>query len=193
MESDPLAPGSARPGVYLAAAELVSEVESMRWIGRQLLATCMILLCGMFLAGAARAFSFGAEFHASDPDARIHRVTLFAPSRIPDELYRIFTRTNETFSDWPPRSDLGIGPKLAARRTRSFADGYDALEPASFAPRATFGGFDGVRFSTAGLGGHSAWFAGGGDPCPVVPEPGTLGLLGGGLVGIGLAGRRSRR
>jgi hypothetical protein len=51
---------------------------------------------------------------------------------------------------------------------------------------------DGVLLATGGLGDRAEVFSIG-NRFAVVPEPGTLAMLGGGLIGLALAGRRPRR
>ena len=153
----------------------------MRWIGRKLLASCMTLICGVLLAGAARARSINAADGHNDGE-RISmsgrnefRVTLFGPSRIVDELYH------------------GRGPKIDVLEAFDFGDDDSDRDHTTFDPRETFGVIDGDRFDDAGHGDNAHGESSSDDCPPVVPEPGTLGLLGGGLVALALAGRRRRR
>ncbi|HEY8154124.1 MAG TPA: PEP-CTERM sorting domain-containing protein [Myxococcota bacterium] len=223
----------------------------MRWIGKKLLAGCMTLMCGVLLAGAARALSLNvadvhndlvlfspngqlvfshiefflepaddadftltllddgleltgpmfaedgdsAEFYfryqvsAVNPDALINGVTLFAPSEIVDDLYPTFAKTSKTILDGPPGPIVGVGPLIDLLETFNFAGTYTELDSAAFTPRATITVIDGVRLSTGGPG-DSAEVLSISNRFAVVPEPGTLVMLGGGLLGLALAGRR---
>jgi hypothetical protein len=226
----------------------------MRWTGRKLLAGCMTLICGVFLAGAAHALSFNvadiendtvlvspngqlvfskiefflepaddddftltllddgleltgpmsvadgdsAEFYFSyqvsavNPDALINGVSLFAPSEIVDDLFPTFAKTSKEILDGPPGPILGKGPLIDLLETMNFGDTYTETDATTFDPRATITVIDGVRLSTGGLGDSAEVFSIS-NRFAVVPEPSTLVLLGGGMLGLTLAGRRPRR
>jgi len=165
----------------------------MRWIGKKLLAACMTLLGGVLLAGAARALSIDAADVGSDL-VRISR----NGQRELTQLALSMRPANDAESDFStPISAvdsiaLSMWSRITELQTRKLVGGYHEREQTTFARHATFSALDGVRFSTASFGG-STRFRGGRPRCEVVPEPGTFGLLGGGLVALGLAGRRSQR
>jgi hypothetical protein len=147
----------------------------------------------MFAAdGASAEFYFTYQISALDPNALINGVSLFAPSEIVDDLFPTFAKTSKKVLDGTAGQFPGDRPVIDLLQTINFAGAYTEFDETSFAPRQTITVMDGVRLVTGGLGDSAEVFSIS-NHFAVVPEPGTLALVGGGVLGLGFAGRRPRR
>jgi len=142
--------------------------------------------------GDSAEFYFAYQVSAVDPNALINGASLFAPTSIVDDFSPTFAKTGKTIFNGPMGPEIGVPPPIDVLETANYDGGYTEFAQTTFDPRETLTIYDGVRLFTAGPGDSaeaeliSNRFA-------VVPEPGTLVLLGSGLLGLILAGRRSRR
>ena len=165
--------------------------------------TLTVLDDGLQLTGPMEAADGDSSEHyyaytvrALDPNALINGVSLFAPTNVVDQdpsRPPTFAKTAKNIWDGGPGDDtIGIGDPFKVLRTTNFDGTYTELDTASFSPRGTITILDEVRLFTGGDGDSAEAPQGITNRFSVVPEPGTLGLLGGGLVGLTLAGRRRR-
>jgi len=136
-------------------------------------------------------FYFSYQVSAIDPNALINGVTLFAPSTVVDDGHWSFAKTSKTLFDGSSK-ELDCDPSLIdVLETVNSKYTYTELDQMTFGPRATITVLDGISLKSAGSG-DSAQIASISNTFSVVPEPGTLGLLAGGLVGLAVARRPTR-
>ena len=165
----------------------------MRWTTKELLTGSLTLLCAVFVAGAARAVSVDADDVGSDP-VRISRKGPLESRRLLLSL-RPARDARLDVSDAASGVDaeaLAMWSRIGELLTyKQVGDDY-LQERRTFARPAPIYGIDRVHFSTEDLD-QARRYGSRRDPCVVVPEPGTFGLLGCGMVGLGWLRRRSRR
>ena len=121
----------------------------------------------------------------------VNGVTLSSVTSIVDVGFPTFSKTDKLIYEGPIGEIIGDNTLLAELRTRNF-EGVDTDEDqADFLPQRVFTVLDTIRLSS-GAPGASATFGEVANEFSFVPEPTTLLLLGGGLLGIAGLGSRRR-
>jgi len=138
--------------------------------------------------GAEAEFYFSYEVSVLGNAPGINGVSLFAPSEITGGSFPTFVKTAKQIYTGPT-PEFYHQDTLATLTTRNFDGEYRDLASASFAPQQQISVLDGIRLSTGGPG-DTATLNEITNRFSVVPEPATLALLGMGVLGLGIAGRR---
>jgi hypothetical protein len=138
--------------------------------------------------GAQAEFYFSYEVSVLGDAPGINGVSLYAPSEITGGGYPTFVKTAKQIYAGPT-PEFFHQDTLALLTTRNFEGPYSEFASASFAPQSLITVLDGARLSAAGPG-DTATLTELTNRFSVVPEPGTLALLGVGFFGLGIARRR---
>jgi len=138
--------------------------------------------------GAATEFRFSYDVSVLGNAPGINGASLFAPSEITGGSYPTFVKTSKQI-DADSTSNCFDPETLATLMTRNFDGAYSELASASFAPQQQISVLDRIRLSSGGHG-DTATLDEITNRFSVVPEPATFALLGMGILGLGIAGRR---
>jgi hypothetical protein len=143
------------------------------------------------LGGAEGAIQLFYEVSVLSGPA-VNGVTLSSVTEIVDGGFPTFAKTAKLVFEDPIGETLGDNLLLAELVTRNFQGEEFDLDMASFAPQTTFTILDTIRLSSGGPGGVATFDSVRND-FAFVPEPTSLILLSGGLLGLVFLGSRPRQ